>query len=209
MTARNAADASNKVRILGNELDRGITQMRGTVDTMTLIDGKSDEIIKIIKIIEDIAFQTNILALNAAVEAARAGEAGKGFAVVADEVRNLAVKSSDAAKNTTQLLEDTLKAVKEGTYAADHTSKALAEVAKDTNVITESINSISTKAQQQADSVKQITVSIEQISDIIQTNSATAEENSASSEELSSQAEALRKMVSAVKLKKESTAHPA
>lgn len=209
ITAQNAVDASSKVRILGSELDKGIMQMRETVDTMTLIDGKSDAIIKIIKTIEDIAFQTNILALNAAVEAARAGEAGKGFAVVADEVRNLAVKSADAAKNTTNLLEDTLRAVKEGTYAADNASKALAEVAKDTNIITESINNISTKAQEQADSIRQVTVSIEQISDIIQTNSATAEENSASSEELSNQAEALRKMVSAVKLRKENTAQPA
>lgn len=205
-TAQNAVDASNKVRILSNELDKGIAQMRETVDTMTLIDGKSDEIIKIIKIIEDIAFQTNILALNAAVEAARAGEAGKGFAVVADEVRNLAVKSADAAKNTTNLLEDTLRAVKEGTYAADNASKALAEVAKDTIIITESINNISTKAQEQAVSVDQITISIEQIADVIHTNSATAEENSAASEELSSQAEALKNMVSIVKLRKENAA---
>jgi len=209
ITARNAVDVSDKVRILGNELDKSITQMRETVNTMTLIDGKSDEIIKIIKIIEDIAFQTNILALNAAIEAARAGEAGKGFAVVADEVRNLAVKSADAAKNTTQLLEDTLKAVKEGTYAADNTSRALAEVAKDTNIITESINNISAKAQQQAVSVEQITISIEQIADVIQTNSATAEENSAASEELSSQAEALRNMVSIVRLRNEDAAQPA
>ncbi len=208
-TAQNAMDASNKVKILSNELDKGIVQMRNTVDTMTLIDGKSDEIIKIIKTIEDIAFQTNILALNAAVEAARAGEAGKGFAVVADEVRNLAVKSSDAAKTTTRLLEDTLKAVKEGAYAADNTSKALSEVANDTNIITESISNISSKAQEQANSIKQITVSIEQISDIIQTNSATAEENSAASGELLSHAEALKKMVSAVKLQEENSAYSA
>ena len=201
ITAQNASDTSNKVKILSNALDSGIAQMRDTVDTMTLIDGKSDEIIKIIKTIEDIAFQTNILALNAAVEAARAGEAGKGFAVVADEVRNLAVKSADAAKNTTDLLEDTLKAVKEGTYAADNASKALAVVAKDANVITESINEISARAQEQSVSVNQVTVSIEQIADIIQTNSATAEENSAASEELSGQAETLNDMVSIVQLR--------
>ncbi|MDF2949296.1 MAG: methyl-accepting chemotaxis sensory transducer with Cache sensor [Sedimentibacter sp.] len=203
ITAQNAIDASSKVKILGNELDKGITQMRETVDTMALIDSKSDQIIKIIKTIEDIAFQTNILALNAAVEAARAGEAGKGFAVVADEVRNLAVKSAEAAKNTTTLLEDTLCAVKDGTTAADNASKALAEIAKDTSIITESINNISTKAQEQAVSIKQITISVDQISEIIQTNSATAEKNSASSEELSSQSNALRKMVSAVKLRKQ------
>jgi len=209
ITAENAVDASNKVTTLGNELDKGIAQMKDTVETMTLIDGKSDEIMKIIKIIEDIAFQTNILALNAAVEAARAGEAGKGFAVVADEVRNLAVKSADAAKNTTTLLEDTLRSVKEGTSAADNTSKVLAEVAKDRNVITESMNSISAKAQEQAESVKQITISIEQISDVIQTNSATAEENSASSEELASYAESLRNMVSILKLREENSSHTA
>lgn len=202
-TAQNAADASGKAIILGGELNKGIAQMRDTVNTMTVVDGKSDEIIKIIKMIEDIAFQTNILALNAAVEAARAGEAGRGFAVVADEVRSLAVKSADAAKNTTNLLEDILNAVKEGTYSADNAAKALAGVAKDTTIITESINNISAKSQEQADSVKQITLSIEQISDIIQTNSATAEENSTASEDLSIQAEALRNMVSVVKLKKE------
>jgi len=197
-TAQNAADASGKAIILGGELNKGIAQMRDTVNTMTVVDGKSDEIIKIIKMIEDIAFQTNILALNAAVEAARAGEAGRGFAVVADEV--------DAAKNTTNLLEDILNAVKEGTYSADNAAKALAGVAKDTTIITESINNISAKSQEQADSVKQITLSIEQISDIIQTNSATAEENSTASEDLSIQAEALRNMVSVVKLKKEGNA---
>lgn len=209
ITAQNAIDASSKVEILSKELDKGISQMRKTVDTMALIDSKSDQIIKIIKTIEEIAFQTNILALNAAVEAARAGEAGKGFAVVADEVRNLAVKSADAAKNTTNLLEDTLCAVKDGTTAADNASKALAEIAKDTNIITESINNISTKAQEQADSIKQITISIDQISEIIQTNSATAEENSASSEDLSNQSNALKKMVSAVKLRKEDISQPA
>ncbi len=202
-TAQDAADASGKVIILGDQLDKGIAQMRGTVNTMTVVDGKSDEIIKIIKMIEDIAFQTNILALNAAVEAARAGEAGRGFAVVADEVRNLAVKSADAARNTTNLLEDILNAVKEGTYSADNAAKALADVAKGTTIITDSINNISARSQDQAYSVKQITLSIEQISDIIQTNSATAEENSAASDELSIQAEALRNMVSVVKLKKE------
>lgn len=205
VTAQNAADANNKIKILSNELDKGIIQMKETVDTMTFIDSKSDEIIKIIKLIEDIAFQTNILALNAAVEAARAGEAGKGFAVVADEVRNLAAKSADAAKNTNDLLEDTLRAVKGGAYAAENSSKSLTEAAKDTNIISESIDNISEKAQKQAESIKQITISIEQMVDVIQTNSATAEENSAASEELSGQAKTLRDMVSIVKLRKDST----
>lgn len=205
-TAQSAVDANNKVRVLSNELNKGIEQMRETVNILTLINGKSDEIIKIIKTIEDIAFQTNILALNAAVEAARAGEAGKGFAVVADEVRNLAAKSSDAAKNTTNLLEDTLRAVKDGTYAADNTSYSLSEVSRETDIIIESINNISIKAQEQALSVEQMTISIEQIANVIHTNSVTAEENSAASENLSSQAEALKNMVSIVKLRNEDAA---
>lgn len=176
-------------------------QMRELVSAMETITNKSSEIGKIIKTIEDIAFQTNILALNAAVEAARAGSAGKGFAVVADEVRNLASKSSDAAKSTTVLIEETVKAVDQGYILSSRTDESLEKVVKNAKRVLEALIGISDTSANQAQSIAQVTQGIEQISSVVQTNSATAEESAAASEELSGQAQILKDLVEQFKLR--------
>lgn len=199
--AENAINANEKVDILGEEINRSNDQMGEMIHAMKKISDTSGQIGKIIKDIEDIAFQTNILALNAAVEAARAGEAGKGFAVVADEVRNLASKSAEAAANTTTLIEDSIKAVKNGTGIVDETAVSLTKVAEEAKSVISIVTMISDACRQQASSLTQVTQGIDQISSVVQTNSATAEESAAASEELSSQAQTLKTLVSKFKMK--------
>ena len=193
--AENAKQASQKANTLGVELDEGTRQMNEMTAAMDEIRGKSQEIGKIIKTIEDIAFQTNILALNAAVEAARAGAAGRGFAVVADEVRNLASKSADASKETSALIEDSVRAVENGSRVAAETAKTIMTVAEESRSIVTTIDEIAQASMQQADAVVQVTQGMDQISSVVQTNSATAEESAAASEELSSQASMLKELV--------------
>lgn len=170
--------------------------MGDLMSAMGSISDKSKEIGKVIKTIEDIAFQTNILALNAAVEAARAGSAGKGFAVVADEVRNLATKSQEASKSSAALIEETVKAVEEGSKLSDDTEKALRDVVDSAKKILDAVTLISDATQEQSYAVSQVTTGVDQISSVVQTNSATAEESAAASEELSGQASVLKNLVS-------------
>lgn len=159
--------------------------------SMNEINGTAQQISNIIKTIDDIAFQTNILALNAAVEAARAGESGKGFAVVADEVRNLAGKSAEAAKDTTVLIENTVRSIQEGTKKADLAASSLQKLVKSSKQMNGKIREITIYSHKQSDSVSEIAQGLEQISSVVQKNSATAEESAATSEKLSEQAETM------------------
>ncbi len=200
-TAENAREASEKVMEAQTKLATSNEQMQDMIAAMGEISQKSGDIGKIIKTIEDIAFQTNILALNAAVEAARAGEAGKGFAVVADEVRNLASKSAEAASNTTALIEGTILAVENGTNIVDRTASAISETVDSTKSAVTYVDKISTAAVSQAEAVTQVTMGMDQISSVVQTNSATAQESAAASEELSSQSQLLKSLVAHFKLR--------
>ena len=171
------------------------------IEAMGEINSCSNEVHNIIKTIEDIAFQTNILALNAAVEAARAGSAGKGFAVVADEVRNLAAKSADAAKSTTELIEKTLAVVNNGSRLTDLTRDSLLSVVDGAETVTEHIRAISQASKEQENAITNIKESISQISTVVHSNTATSEESAAASEELASQAQILKSLTGQFKLK--------
>ena len=200
-TAANASQASRKVDAVGSQIFESNQKMHQMIVAMHEINNCSSEIEKIIKTIETIASQTNILALNAAVEAARAGSAGKGFAVVADEVRNLAGKSAEASKNTSALIENTLKAVENGTLIADETAISLSKTVKGVEEVSGIISNISEASSNQASAISQITMGIDQISSVVQTNSATAEESAAASEELSSQSQLMKELVGRFRLK--------
>ncbi|MEY8356849.1 methyl-accepting chemotaxis protein [Lachnospiraceae bacterium 54-53] len=200
---QNAANAS-EANALSQEASEGVLEsnrkMKDMITAMNEIASTSNEIGKIIKTIDDIAFQTNILALNAAVEAARAGAAGKGFAVVADEVRNLAGKSAEAAKNTTTLIENAISAIGNGTKIAGETAEALRLVVEKANTSSSRIGEIADASAIQSDAIMQITTGIDQISAVVQTTSATSEESAATSEELSAQALNLKDLVGKFRL---------
>ncbi|MSS07812.1 HAMP domain-containing protein [Clostridium sp. WB02_MRS01] len=200
-SAMYANNANDKAEAVGAELENSNKQMNELLKAMNDITVTSSQIGIIIKTIEDIAFQTNILALNAAVEAARAGEAGKGFAVVADEVRNLASKSAEAAKNTTGLIESSLRSVQEGAKFAEITATSLGMVVAGAKEIISDIGEISEKSKVQSSSLEEVTAGIDQISNVVQNNAAIAEESAATSEELSAQAQMLKEQIARFRIR--------
>lgn len=203
-TKSNAIDA-NKAREFATEVmgyaEKGNHQMSEMQASMMDINQSSIDISKIIKVIDDIAFQTNILALNAAVEAARAGQHGKGFAVVAEEVRTLAARSADAAKETTLLIQGSIKKVQTGTQIADETAVALRQIVEGIRKTSDIVGNIAISSNEQASNIAQINAGIDQVAQVVQHNSATSEESAAASEELSSQAEMLKEMINRFELR--------
>lgn len=197
----NAMQARLEARRVEEEMTASNQKMLDMISAMKEINETSGAIRKIIKTIENIAFQTNILSLNAAVEAARAGEAGKGFGAVADEVRNLAAKSAEASKSTAQLIQNAVAAVEKGTLIADETAKALMISGENVNNVACRVNEISEASTMQTESIIQINESIAQISEVVQSNSATAEESAAASEELSAQSQLLIGLAGRFKLR--------
>ena len=203
-TKANAEQANNANKLVHEAKEgavKGNAQMGEMIDAMHDINHASENISKIIKVIDDIAFQTNILALNAAVEAARAGSHGKGFAVVAEEVRNLAGKSAQAASETAELIEDSISKIIKGSKLAEDTAKAHETIVGNIEQIVELISNIANASNAQATAITQIDQAIGQVSQVVQSNSATSEQCAAASEELSNQAIRLRELIAKFKLK--------
>ena len=194
-TAKSAVDVRSQTHLAGEAISHCNQQMQSLTGAMDRIQTCSNEIGKILKTIEDIAFQTNILSLNAAVEAARAGEAGKGFAVVAEEVRTLAGKSAEAAKNTSVLIERSSEAVREGNGIARETADSLLEVVASIQTVAVSMDHIAAASDEQSSAVHQVSEGINQISMVVQNNSATAQQSASASEQLSAEATGLNQLV--------------
>lgn len=199
-TAQNAQNANELALIAKESAEIGNDEMKTMLEAMEKINQSSNSISKIIKVIDDIAFQTNLLALNAAVEAARAGQQGKGFAVVAEEVRNLAGKSQDAARETSELIEGSVATVEKGLQIANKTAQTFEKIVKEISGISSIASEVSTASERQSEAISLVTSGTNQITAVIQSNSATSEEQAAASEELSSHAELLKAMVGEFKL---------
>ena len=203
-TAKDAQEANDSSHAAQGMLTDGIAHMNKLVESVQEIEQNAEEIFKILKVIDDIAFQTNILSLNAAVEAARAGTAGKGFAVVADEVRNLAAKSAESAKSSAQLINRSVEATHQGAKLAKQTAQVLQEVMSGAGQVAEYINHISEEAQRQAQSIQDINSNIVQISAVVQSNSSASEQSAEAAEELAGQAEIMKTLVGKFRLEKSS-----
>ena len=209
-TKANAAQANNANKLVHEAREgalKGNVQMSEMIEAMHDINHASENISKIIKVIDDIAFQTNILALNAAVEAARAGAHGKGFAVVAEEVRNLAGKSAQAASETAELIEDSISKISKGSKLAEDTASALETIVANIEQIVELISNIAEASNDQATAITQIDQALGQVSQVVQSNSATSEQCAAASEELSNQAMRLRELIAKFKLRSAETTY--
>lgn len=202
INAQTAKEANDITELAKMNAIEGNNQMQEMLKAMDDINNASVNISKIIKVIDEIAFQTNILALNAAVEAARAGQHGKGFAVVAEEVRNLAARSANAAKETTDMIEGSVKKAEGGTKIANQTAEALNKIVDGIQNVANLISNIALASNEQAVGIAQINQGILQVSTVVQTNSATSEESASASEELASQAELLNEQVSKFKIKR-------
>ena len=192
--AGNATQADNLMKQANEVVKKANSSMETLTSSMREISAASEETSKIIKTIDEIAFQTNLLALNAAVEAARAGEAGAGFAVVAEEVRNLAMRSADAAKNTSVLIEGTVKKIKDGSDLVAHTNEAFSEVAVSSSKVGELVGEIAAASQEQAQGIDQINKAVAEMDKVTQQTAANAEESASASEEMNAQAEQMKQV---------------
>jgi len=198
MTKQNA-DSAHQANSLMKEANQVVGQANDSMEELTTsmdeISKASEETSKIIKTIDEIAFQTNLLALNAAVEAARAGEAGAGFAVVADEVRNLALRAAEAAKNTADLIEETVKKIKDGSGIVFRTNEAFGQVAESASKVGELVSEIAAATNEQAQGIEQVNKAVVEMDKVTQQNAANAEESASASEEMNAQADTMKQMV--------------